>query len=789
MAGTNPSRANNAGGLTENEKQQQAEAAAQALEQRVTAWNNHIAAIGATIRPVMALGELSTAEEKQKVEDEFAALRAKAAVSQTQQNAKEQSLDDVSRLTGAPRRIEKDGRVELLSGDVNGQPLYIGSNNYFAAASISADEVWPAAPFLGRDFTTGYNLTGSGQTLGIWEVGDTTSGGVLLTHQEFGTRITQQDSAPTGTSTHPTQVAGTMAGTGAIHLFGSGYEAISRGVAYQASVFANNTQNFKTERESQAAGNVTDPPLLTSNHSWGTVAGWELEDIDPTATVNLQWVWRGSAAAGVTEDLVLGIYSPHQPDDTGSIDLDTYLAADAPRHLAVYAAGNDRGNGPGSAPTGGFYYVPALGGGYTTMSSTTSPRDWADGDDGGYDSLDAPGTAKNVLTVGACEDVYRIVSGSYVFGYGTGANVVPATFSGFGPTDDGRVKPDLVATGVGNTSFRNWLFGAPNNIITSSAGATNNYVSTAGTSFAAPGVTGGLGLVLQHRKNLYPALTSTDAWRNSTLKAIAIETCDDVGAPGPDFQMGHGIFNVKKCCDLVSADKAQGRNSLIKEPSLAVGASISWIVYASGGQTVSATVSWSDPAGTAPSVVVDPSTPMLVNNINLKIEYLGTVADLPGFPDASRAATTTYHPWTLDPDLTGKSAAARGTAAVRAVDNVNNVERVSIPSAPAGVYRVVLTHAGAVSGSASDQVVSLAMSGVTLRVGRITDILKAPSTDDYTLTFEVDPDAYFTLQSTTDLVTWTDVSVVHSSATGVINTLIASADPADTRLFWRLKRG
>lgn len=746
-------------------------------------WEANLAAKGDEVRPQFGPGELAAPEERFKVDNEFAALRAKAAASRLVFEAKERALNDASQRMGAPREVDVGGGKKLqLSGGSGGEPLYIGGNNYFAASSISADEVWPSAVYFGRDFTTGYNLTGNGQTLGIWEV----NGGVLTSHLEFGSRVIQKDSSSLDTSGHATQVAGTMAGAGAITLFGPSNTALSRGVAYQANVFANNTPNFKAERESQAAGNANDPPLLASNHSWGSVAGWEKEDIDPTAGVNLQWVWRGSTAAGVQEDWRLSTYSGHQDDDTGSVDLDTFMAADAPRHLTIYACGNDRSNGPGSAPSSGTYYVPAFGGGYTTMSTTAFPRDWSDGDDGGYDSLDAPGTAKNVLTVGACEDVYRIVSGTYRFGYDTGANVVAAAFSGFGPTDDGRVKPDLVATGIGSSSFRTWLFGTAYDVITSSAAATNDYVNAAGTSISAPGVTGGMALMLQHRKNLYPALTNADAWRGSTLKAIAIEACDDVGAPGPEFDKGFGIYNVKKCCDLVSADKAQGRNSLIKEPSLAVGASVSWLVYAAGGQTVSGTAAWSDPAGTAPAGgTIDPTTPMLVNNINLKIEYLGPVASVPDFPASSYPAQETYHPWTLNPDLAGKSAAARSAPAVQAVDSLNNVEKVSIVSAAAGVYRVTLKHESGVGA----QAVSVAMSGVTLRAGRCTSVVKAPATNDYTLTFETDPDAYFTLQSSTDMLTWTDVSAVHSSASGAINTIVATAGGADTRRFWRLKRG
>lgn len=797
LDGTNPARPNAKGiiELTPEEKAARAareEQRAQRHERDKTARRLAVAPI---LRSAIEPGELSTAEEKQAVENEQAALRALALKSAREQAAKDLALDEIARRHGTSKEIiRQDGSKAILSGEVGGVPAYIGGHSYFGAAGISADEVWPTYwTYVPLDTGTGYNVSGLGQTLGMWE----TDGGVRTTHQEFSARVTQKDSAAVDGNGHASQVAGTMAGGGAFSLWGSGWEPLTRGVAYEASVFAYNTNDFKPERESAAAGNTIDPPLRASNHSWGFLNGWSFEDVDPTVGVNNQWVWWGSVTA--SEEPKFGLYLGNQGAENGCTQLDKFMASEAPRHLLVYSCGNDRGEGPGASP--GTYYVN-IGGTYYSVSAGTYPHVWADGDDGGYDTVSAPGTAKNVLTVGACEDVFRTQGSLRLLGYGAGANATPASFSGFGPTDDGRLKPDLVAVGVGNSSLRTYFLGAAFDLITptysAAAPSNSDYTHTRGTSFSAPSVTGGLALLLQHRKNLYPGLTTSDDWRNSTLKAIAIETCDDVGSEGPDYQMGHGIFNVRKCCDLLYLDKAGGRNSRIKELVLAPNESISWYVTANGGP-LSATAAWSDPEGVAPSISVDPTNAVLVNDINLKIEHVQPASNEKVYPPPS-SSLTTYHPWVLNPDLAGKAAAARSSAATRGVDNRNNVERISVNAPTAGLYRVTLTHAGGLPGgpAPSAQTVSVAMSGGTtpsraavLDLFESTNLYPAINAKVYTMVYEADPDAYFTVQVSTDLMTWTDVSTVHGSATATINAVdvpVPLSASTTERHFWRLKR-
>lgn len=301
-----------------------------------------------------------------------------------------------------------------------------------------------------------------------------------------------------------------------------------------------------------------------------------------------------------------------------------------------------------------------------------------------------------------------------------------------------------------------------------------------GQFYQARGVVGGLGLVLQRRAQLYPGLTNAaDAWLNSTLKAVAIDTVDEVGAEGPDYRLGHGIFNARRAVERVEQDFNWGRGSLIKEFTLAPTQSVSWVVTSSGTEPLSVTAAWSDPPGPAITNVTaaDLPDPMLINNLDVVVEHLGTA--------------TISRPWVLNPDLTNKTAAARSAAATRGVDNRNNVERISIASPAAGEYRITVTHSGGLPGNPAPttQKVSVVLDGATPPVPVITALEKSPTTNEFLLTFVADPGAYFTILASTNVATplanWTAaVSVLSESRTNTVPLM----SPAGVR-FWRMRRG
>jgi hypothetical protein len=92
---------------------------------------------------------------------------------------------------------------------------------------------------------------------------------------------------------------------------------------------------------------------------------------------------------------------------------------------------------------------------------------------------------------------------------------------------------------------------------------------------------------------------------------------------------------------------------------------------------VKVTLCWTDPAGTPPAASLNPTAPMLVNDLDLRLSL-----------DA-----TTHEPWVLNP-ASPASAATTG-------DNVrDNVEQVWVGSLPAGTWTIAVSHKGALDGGA-----------------------------------------------------------------------------------------
>ncbi len=99
---------------------------------------------------------------------------------------------------GIPLRKEfSNGTIIELQKFEDGLPIYLKTHNRDGAEASSTNELYPGG-------VLGLNLTGSTQTLGVWD-----GGKVRDTHQEFGGRVTQQDGA-TDLSDHATHVSGTM---------------------------------------------------------------------------------------------------------------------------------------------------------------------------------------------------------------------------------------------------------------------------------------------------------------------------------------------------------------------------------------------------------------------------------------------------------------------------------------------------------------------------------------------------------------------------------------------------
>jgi hypothetical protein len=481
-----------------------------------------------------------------------------------------------------------------------------------AAVSSRARRVWPAGG-------AGLNLSGNGVLIGMWDAGN-----VRASHQEFGGRVTNLDNA--ALNNHATHVAGTM--------IASGFNPAAKGSAFGASVEGRDWDDDLAEAQAAAADG-----MVLSSHAYGPLTGWDYGDHGVVQGLATDWYWFGSTAVNdtSTEDYAFGFYT----DEARNWD---QLAFNSPYYTSVWAGGDDRGQGPTSQPTG--YYWTGL-----TWAPNIMTSRQVDGSTSGYDTIAGPAVAKNTITVGAVNDIPTYTGPS---------SVVAAPFSSAGPTDDGRIKPDFVANGVG--------------LLSSTAASDSSYGELSGSSMATASATGSLALLVQH----YRATHEGADMRSATLKALAINAADEAGgAAGPDYVFGWGLLNVEKAAQAINRDQADPFQ--IQELTLNNAQTSTYRIYSDGTQPIKVTVAWTDRPGSPVAPSIDPPTGMLVNDLDLRISKNGT----------------TYLPWVLN-------RSTPGAAATTGDNMVDNVEQVVVPAPTVGIYTVTVSHKGALMGGSQD---------------------------------------------------------------------------------------
>jgi len=534
-----------------------------------------------------------------------------------------------SRIVGPAGALNLDPNIELIGILPSGLPVYLGTHNLIAAGTVNVDDIWPGG-------VTGFDLTGacpSGE-LAIWDAGI-----ALTTHQELRDRIVVGDGT-SGSHAHSTHVAGTM--------IAAGVNSRARGMSYEANLVSYSWSNDSAEMAFAARGD-----LLLSNHSYGQFAGWQW-GLNGTS----DWYWFGDTQVSEVEDVGFGFYSE------SAAEWDA-IAHAAPEYLIVKSAGNNRDDyGPGP---GGQHFVWSPDQGDWVRSTVTRP---ADGGTDGFDSIAYKGNAKNILTVGAVHDIPG--------GWTSPADVVISAFTSWGPTDDGRIKPDLVANGVE-------VFSPVNS-------SNSAYDSASGTSISAPSACGTLNLLVQH----YQTLMGGDTPRASTVKALAIHTANEAGpARGPDYMFGWGLMDARAAAEVIVDHATHGLRLI--EYQVALGAEHVTHWYHDGEDPLVVTVVWTDPAGPVSAWELDPEEPRLVNDLGVRL-----IRDSDG---------TVFHPWTLNPALPQ-------APAIPAVNHRDNVEKIDASGATAGFYTVVVDYG---SGESGNQAFSLVQTGLETTVSSIDE--------------------------------------------------------------------
>ena len=302
------------------------------------------------------------------------------------------------------------------------------------------------------------------------------------------------------------------------------------------------------------------------------------------------------------------------------------------------------------------YYLPFVAGGNEQKSNGNMSKL-------GYDLMTGSSAAKNSMTVGALN-----------------GDKAMSDYSNWGPTDDGRIKPEIVARGTAINSAQG----------TSDTAYSGAVESSSGTSYAAPAAAGSALLLQQYFKSL-----NNKFMRASTLKTLMMGTAEDLGQPGPDNKFGYGLLNVEAAGRAIQKNsvvstssgsniqvtQTNSRGSLVHEwadnPAADGTSELVLDVMANGGKPLVVNIGWTDDEGTeqTSSNGVDPTDTRTVYNFDV------VVTDV--------AASTAYRAWVTP------SMANRTDDATKATDwfqaNGGPMRQVIVPTPTAGgQYKVTV---------------------------------------------------------------------------------------------------
>ncbi|MFO8027024.1 MAG: S8 family serine peptidase, partial [Opitutales bacterium] len=468
-----------------------------------------------------------------------------------------------------------------------------------------------------------YSLDGAGITVGVWDTGTGNPA-----HQEFllpggGSRLRQMDT--TSLATHSAHIAGTIAA--------AGVDPDARGMAPAARVDAYSKGGDLSEMTSRAATapDQLDTHIYLSNHSYGPLIGW--------------WAgtWFGDGQDANAAEYRFGRYENISRNQDA-------LAYNAPYYLIFRSAGNEREDNPEPGESVTLAQVDGEVADYDPLLHPPGDGVYRNG----YETIAPDAIGKNIVTVAAVED-------AVTDGFRDIAMASLTNFSSTGPADDGRIKPDLVANGAE---------------LYSTLDGTADYDFKTGTSMASPNACGSAALLMQLYDRLFGG-----AMRASTLKGLMLHTADDLGNPGPDYQFGWGLVNIRRAADLlIYHDSFPDRMRLTEDELSSTDPIKSYSFEWDGVSPLRATLSWTDPAGEAvANDVHDSRVPTLVNDLNLKL-----IA-----PDGSE-----YFPYVM-PFVGTWTTESMALPATTGVNHTDNVEQIRLEgAAQSGTWRAEVSYLG-----------------------------------------------------------------------------------------------
>jgi serine protease AprX len=230
--------------------------------------------------------------------------------------------------------------------------------------------------------------------------------------------------------------------------------------------------------------------------------------------------------------------------------------------------------------------------------------DFGNRDKEGYDMMTGASASKNVVTVGA-------INGDRSM----------SEYSNWGPTDDGRIKPDVCARGTGIDSAQG----------TADDAYSGNGEDSSGTSYATPAVTGVATLLQQYYKTINPNYMTA-----ASLKGLLLHTADDAGNEGPDYQFGWGIVNAETAANLITNSTTTSRIIEVTENPANNNSDEYTISFtASGTEKLKVSIVWTDDYGAEQleEEGIDPTESRLVYNFHPILKNISN--------------DVIYYPWSL----------------------------------------------------------------------------------------------------------------------------------------------
>ena len=259
---------------------------------------------------------------------------------------------------------------------------------------------------------------------------------------------------------------------------------------------------------------------------------------------------------------------------------------------------------------------------------------WAAGNERGngscgtqYNTTPPPSNNKNAISVGALNSNNDSVT----------------SFTSWGPSDDGRLRPVISAPGCQSSG--------DGGVTSLDSGNDSDYTTLCGTSMASPTAAGVGALIYEDFRDQFPGSADPS---NQLMKVWLAHTAVDLGNAGPDNQTGYGSIRAIDAIEFMRTgnwDEGELANGGVKTYSVDV---------LPGESELKITLAWDDAPGT-PNV-----GNALVNDLDL------VVVD----PSGGR-----HYPWTIS--------GSPGSAAVKtAEDHLNNIEQVQVDSPEAGRWSI-----------------------------------------------------------------------------------------------------